>query len=186
MQEHSPILKPNPKGIYTLNSLWPVIGESTKIFDKNGRPLDYDRVEELKTSVFNENGKLLINEYILKNLPHTVNRHGFYPISALQLLKHIVDKAMRAYCQYASPFTNDSAVHNYITSESSDLLTSGQLENYVIDVNEEIFNFVCDDRWNIYFTKVKRDNLYIEKTIDYRIYDWTRIMHERHNTKESE
>lgn len=41
------------------------------------------------------------------------------------------------------------------------------------DLYDDICDFIDDNRWSLYFTRIVGNNIMIERYIDYRIYEWT-------------
>ena len=173
-------LKPNPEGIYVRGKLFPIIVPKDKLFLlDSGKPIEYKDLNEVNEGVCDQQGKLLISKEIMKMKHKLLSYSGFYPVSALQVLKANVDLNVRRYCRFAAPFTNESVAVSYLKPEYRDLLSSGFFDDYTSEVLNQAFEFISKDTWRIYFTKVMADSLYIERSVDYRIYDWTKTQYDK-------
>jgi hypothetical protein len=64
-----------------------------------------------------------------------------------------------------------------------ELIDEFMLESLCSSLIARVNQFVGEDIWNIYFTKLQAVDLRIEKCVDYRIYDWTRIKQEMKEKK---
>ena len=184
-------LYPNPPGIYVHGSLMPIVQPSQKMFALGtGVPVTYQDLIEGKEftndEICNEEGMVLIPRSIMQNRSRLLSTGGFYPISAIQTLKHYVDSQLRNLGPYVAPFTNDSMSTKYLKPEFRYYFSEDILRPYVVDVIHQAEEFISRDTWRMYFTKVMADDLYIERHVDYRIYDWTRQQYEKHNPTHSE
>ena len=173
-------LVPNPEGIYVRGKLFPVISPKDQLFIlETGKPVKYENLATINESVCNNQGKVLITKDVMCRKQTMLSYSGFYPISALQLLKANVDLNIRRYSRFAAPFTNETVAINYLKPEHRHLFSSDFFDDYTSDALEQAFEFISKDNWRIYFTKVMADSLYIERSIDYRIFDWTRTQYEK-------
>lgn len=179
-------LVPNPFGIYTKTQLFPVLRPGESAFAMStGKKHGFDEIGNLDDDICNARGEVIIPRAFMRDKARMLSINGFYPISALQLLKASVDLNMRRFCPHAAPFTNEhNAAASFLKPEYQHLLYENELDVFISDLIEEMHDFVVKDTWNIYFTKVKTDNLHIEKSIDYRIFDWTRIQYNKLHPEE--
>lgn len=46
------------------------------------------------------------------------------------------------------------------------------IEDYLLDFRTTILDFLGKDKWIMFFSKISRGKLIIERTVDYRIYSW--------------
>jgi len=53
--------------------------------------------------------------------------------------------------------------------------TTDYIEDHISTLIEMTYNFIQDSAWNIFFKKIEYNSLIIEKSIDFRIYDWHRL-----------
>lgn len=173
-------LQPNPEGIYIKGQLMPVVKPGQKLFALNsGKSFSYDQIAEIQDDVCDEDGNVLIKKELMLDKARLLNYGGYYPVSALQLLKANVDLNLRRFCKFAVPFSNESTVLRYLKPGYKHILNEGYLDTYTNDIIEQLHEFIVKDLWRIYFTKVKSDNLFIEKSVDYRIYEWTKMQYEK-------
>lgn len=64
------------------------------------------------------------------------------------------------------------------TINRADFITN-ELTPAVHDEILDLHKFIGDDTWHIYCTKIYGTSILIEKTVDYRVYDWHRQRHEK-------
>ena len=181
-------LKPNPEGVYLSSSLLPVLRPGQELVEAvTGKTYGVDNVMEAKNDLSNESGEVVISSYHLKNKNRYLSTKGFYPVSAIQLLKIVIDKNLRRFCKYSMPFTiGETSFYQYITDEYKKNFNQALLEDFSSERLDQIYDFVKKDRWRMYFTRVRRNNLYIEKCVDYRIYEWTRQQYELLHPEDNE
>ncbi len=178
---HGKDLEPNPEGIYIFNTLHPVLLPGQIGYLKNGKTVNFtDILKYVDEDVFNENGILKIPGKVLQNKSKLINQSGFFPISALQLLKHNVDKNLQSFCPHSVPFTSAVSYDRYLKKSAEDLIANGVCDSVLELEIPEIHEFIYKDLWRIYFVKTKTNNLFIEKSIDFRIYDWTKMKYEEY------
>lgn len=171
---------PNPPGIYVHGRLMPVITPNQTLFTlSDGKQITYEDLPNINDDICDFEGKVLIKREIMLNKGRLLSYGGFYPIGALQLLKAAVNRYLQTFARFAVPFSNEHSAVRYLKPEYQHLLAEGFFDTYINGIITEIHEFVIQDLWRMYFTKVKGDDLYIEKTVDYRIYDWTRMQYEQ-------
>lgn len=166
-------LKPNPEGIYIREKLYPIITPGMKLFEKRtGKPVAYENVCKMDSAICSESGADILTDKDMQYKHSLLCYGGFYPIAAIQLCKYILDKDLRTGWEYAVPMAGIVNALDWIKPEYADQITDEDLHSCVKQHWERIYEF-ANDPWRIYYTSVKANRLFIFKSVDWRIYDWT-------------
>lgn len=181
-------LIPNPEGIYLRTELEPKIRPGMKVIgERSHKEYAYKDLGKADEGLRNESGDILIPEYAVLNKETMLSQTGFYSISAINLIKAAIDINLRRMCKYAIPFTNiNNAVGKCLKPDYAHLLNEDAFNAFIETPLSQLDQFIKDDNWNIYLSRVKTTSLYIEKTVDYRIYEWTRMQYEESLRKSGE
>ena len=141
--------------------------------------------EELKTSnkPFYINGALVKPSIIfsMSLWPHT-------PIRALELTQDVVRGLVDRHGCYPNSFKTNKSVLKIISEHIAYVYQQDQnyvnecaerVESLLTDLRHDIRTFLGPDRWIMHSVRFKNTDAIIEKRIDYRIMDWTRIQEEK-------
>jgi hypothetical protein len=167
------------KGLYLNNSYKPLIEFNTNyyVIKDNAYKLitDIDDIKTTKSNIYiKSNGvyeliyrydKLKKNMSILTITP-TIN------YSHILVLKEMIDAIITGLLHYKT-YSAHYKLYNCFKEEYRDFVRNEDYLTIFNDLYSDISEFVSDNRWNIYFTKIINNSILIEKSVDYRIYQWT-------------
>lgn len=96
------------------------------------------------------------------------------PARGLCVIKAMIEE----HIAKRSPWTNSSGYTNklksfFLPDSVYDIVDEFFLERICESLICRVDNFIGNDVYNIYFTKMVAIDLRVEKCIDYRIYEWT-------------
>ncbi len=183
------ILVDNPKGIYQVGSLFPVLKDGEHYYTrsglKEGKPIkDIDKVKE---AVFDKNGQLLINDFAMKNKRQFLSNESSISKAGLHAVYCFINKKIEDNCAYSRFRRYEEQFMLCFKPEYQDAIRQGEIDIDLMfsGLSERVSNFIQDEPWTIYFTKKISTLVLVEKTVDFRIYDWT-LQKETQENKDSE
>ena len=166
-------------GIYLPSSVNPVLDDNgvyypqSKYGQDQYRIKDLDSIFNLGESIVDKNGIVVFTWVNLKRFKKYITLTPQVPATAIKVAHVIVDDFLRGLCPYTNTPRNKHSLHQLTTNP--DLILIEAYEELLDDLIMEVSEFVGKDRYHIYFTKLKGTSLIIEKTIDFRVYDWYRM-----------
>ena len=191
-------LQETPDGIYIGGNIEPIINFDLPYFYKDfsganekTRIKDFkENLDEVLTSgkdIVNASGKIvlqantarIIRKLMLKEKPSTAMLSKMAICMVLSYLNSLSEYTRINYSEYR--------FENLVKKEYNEVKYEQIFEAAFDDLLLEVRDFVGKDRYNFYFYSVKQSSLIIEKSVDYRIYDWYRIkLEEIENQTEQE
>lgn len=168
------------KGIYLFNSSIPLIKQNTKYYSNFILLKDpINQIPDLRSAVTDNENNIVIPEFVMLNQSKFLRSYPKHNLHALMLITKLIEEELARVCPFA---TNDDSkidsetLEYYFNPRVNDIIESGNLEDICHPVISIMNEFICNDNYHIYFIKVDEDNatLTINKTIDHRIYEWTK------------
>lgn len=92
----------------------------------------------------------------------------------LQAIQHMVTEHIRCMLAYSIHNGDMDDLYTCLSVGGIQRFENGILEEMCDDIFAQISNFMLDNPWNIYFVSLKGYDIFVEMSIDYRIYEWTR------------
>lgn len=171
--EHT--FKEPESGIYLVDSATPLLKPTQAYFSessfKSQTPLtSLDDVEE---QVVDENGDIIIPTYIMRRKSKMLSSKPTLPVRALQIAFETIQDQIDELLIHTPAREYGSGVKLHIKPEYHYLVTDGYIEASLGKLVRDISLFVGSDIWNLYYFKLNKTDLLIEKGIDFRVYDWT-------------
>ena len=174
-------LQPAKLGFYMKGGTTPVMVDGCYYFKKevgpNGELVEIPilKIEDIKGNIFNQDAELIIssrNIALLSDEP-TVPVQGLNMVSAF-VQKHLDDHSAWSrkgptqlediWAEYIKP----EYLH---TEKTHDLVES--IAELMIDVRTDVNHFIGNDKWIMHFMRRRGKDLFVEKSIDYRIHQWS-------------
>lgn len=181
-------LLPSPKGLYLVGEIDPRLTTDKVYFDpvglEQGVPFTgLEAILESSNAVLNESGQVLIPKSSPQYKKKFWSTEPSVPSGALKLIKALIGEHIGSVCRHTrcSVATYHSGAYNYIRPEMTQLLESGQMAELIEKLFDEVNLFIGNDIWHIYFWDLKGTTLKIEKTVDFRIYEYYRQKFEAEN-----
>ena len=172
------LLKPAPKGIYCSGKLEPALVDGKEYFyrDSNAKSLSLKDINEVNTAIYDSNGKCVIPLVYMKKRTVMVSNEPFMPYRGMQIVKDLVTNQIdrsRTFKKY--PKERDAVLKNHFLPN----LTVEQEHDALIKINEayssleaEVYEFLANHSWNIFFVNIQNTKLILEKSLDYRAFLW--------------
>lgn len=194
--EYLQILRKSPEGIYIPGNIEPVvvfihdyfykdvdgINDRTKIQDfKN----NIDEVLSSGRDIVDRSGRVVITAQSARVLKKIRKREVSPRDMLMKVGIGIVLGYLNSLCKYTSITYSDYRFDRLVKDEYLEVKYEQAMEAAFDPLLLEVRDFVGKDNYNFYFYKVKGTSLILEKSIDYRIYDWYRIKFEELEKQEN-
>lgn len=174
----------NETGVYIKGSMTPLIPSNLLIMDTNSAVIkSYDELLKAKTDVYTTTGDLVITQRDLRLKAKYLSNGPDIPVSVINMAMAVVEEYLSVNCKY-SRSVHRARSNSYLKEDVVSLEMDGKIEDAFCKLLDEVHNFIRNDTWHIYFYRLKGTTLIIEKTIDWRIYDWHCIQHKENNELE--
>lgn len=165
------ILKPPRKGIYKLGELHPTIYDNKRYWTiKDGAIFPIGDFESTTTPVIDEDGNVILSKYIMTNKRKFLSASPTLPVIGSAVIKALIEY----HISTISPWTKTNGYKTKLLSLFNDYVDEDHLIDLCISIIQQINSFIGDDEWNIYFVKFIGLDICIDKSIDYRIYEFTK------------
>lgn len=99
------------------------------------------------------------------------------PIGAFNYIKLLCIDNIMTRCAWFGGTRNSA--RGQVVPEYQYLHNEGHLDFITAELTQAISNFIPNSCWNLVCFNVQEGNLIVHKQTDYRIFEWTRIKHER-------
>lgn len=186
--------KPEPQGFFLPWTRKPVLVDSTYLIVnrkeefEQGLAISLADIRSVKTNIYNTDGKLAVRKEDLRHL----REERVVPTVQLDLLEAMVDACivdLSAWVPAANkPDPVDVAKEFIITEheyymnpsrqvEYADWATAGVIGvlRMVEHFLKPLIRFIGDDTWIIHERHQSGNDIFVHKTVDYRIQEWTRL-----------
>ena len=99
------------------------------------------------------------------------------PIVGLAIIEVMIDKILLENSEWtrlkSNRCTYQDIWHPFICNEYKNTVEVYDfIQDMLFELRNQITEFIGKDKWIMHFKKKVRNDLWIEKTIDYRIYSW--------------
>ena len=166
----------NPAGLYLNNGVTPILLASNKYY-KEGTDIEVP-IEEIPNQTCNivdVDGKVVLTAAKIittrKHLSTKSTASHYAAVLLCEYIRYIIDQNV----EHIKVHTDRDIWETWLSQEGVRHLREGTL-NYDLmfePIRTIVQKFIGPDTWNIYFVALKRNTIIVEKSIDFRIYDWT-------------
>jgi hypothetical protein len=171
---------PAESGLYLRGSKKPAIIPGNRYFcksknqEKSNRLVAIYDVSDITGDVYNEFGEIVL-PFRKKEF---VSNEPLVPVRGLNIVYNYVEKVLND----RSEWVRSRRIHDlksYLSEfikpeyqEAADIYD--HIHELLIDLRIDVNQFVGDDKWVMHFCKFVGNDICVEKTIDYRVYSWSR------------
>ena len=134
--------------------------------------MDFSKVRE---AVVDVDGCLIIPKYMMQDQERYLSSMPTIPVRGLLLVEYLIAKHIESCCQHTKTSHYNNKIDSQILDGYHHIHYDGLLDRSVESISAQVTEFMRRDNWHVYFTRRIQQDIMVEKTIDYRIYDWTRI-----------
>jgi len=184
-------LKDPQPGIYLAGSVDPIIKGNTDYYYRSSllndktKILNFEDILNTNEVIVDKDNKIIITPSDIKQKKKYLSLEPTVPSMAIKLAREVAIIFLNSLCKHTKINIERTDLSKYIKEEYHNLIETEAFESELEKLWLDILKFVNSDTWNIYFIKSKNTTLIIEKSIDYRIYDWYRIKFEKEETDNS-
>ena len=169
------------EGLYVANAYKPLIEFNTHFYvrDENGVFIlvtSANDVKATKSDIWLRSSKsydLYIKYSDLKKFSSKLTTTPIVNYSYLLVLKEIIEQMVATHLYHTS-YSPVSKLIRLFKDEYIDYVREEKYLEDFINLDREIADLVHLHRWNIYFFKIISNSIIVERSVDYRIYEWTR------------
>lgn len=129
-------------------------------------------LKECKEPLVNSKGVTICTAAELKKAIKHMTDTPTLPVNMLKVMLAILNTHLTTMCVKTRTRISSSSYQHLVRPEYQHLIED---DSYVIALDQlllDINQFIRNDTFHIYFTKLLGTSVIIEKTIDYRIYEW--------------
>lgn len=181
-KQFSDLLLPPAPGIYRVGDIQPLLDARRqyfvqKIVDGRIQQNPITNFSEVEDSVVDETGKLVISAHFMKNKQKYLSNQPTIPARGLEIVRCMIDDHIAKINPWAKSQGYYNRLCGFFSSREAviEIVDGYLLESLCSSLITRVNQFIGNDEWNIYFTKVHAVDLKIDKHIDFRIYDWTQM-----------
>ena len=167
------------EGLYLTNSYKPLVEFSTVYYVKTDTEMKLiessDDVKMTKSDIYIKTNDVYELHMRYSNLTKVKDRLTVTPAINyvnILLLKELVEHFMVSSLNYRY-YHSKNNLYNCFKEKFQSYVTKEQYYHDFDDLYEEVMEFMNDHYWSIYFVKVINSSIRIERTADYRVYEWT-------------
>ena len=188
------IFKDNPKGLYLKNNLMPLLYEDREYYqhcsltDVTVKIENIYDLDSITADVYDRSGtKILKKSFIQmyrKFLSNSSPASVYAGLAVIEYIKFLIG----TYTVHNLLDPESFNCSSYITEEKKqELYNTITIEDYPFPsmlnisfskIENAIYRFIGEDHWFIYNVIEKDNMIVIEKTIDYRIHEWNKLLEE--------
>lgn len=176
------ILPEGKEGLYLPNSNKNLLPEDVyySYNDKNiPLVLKPDEILNDPVDILDKNGNVYLKKTIISKYKNIFKTRPDVSSCILDIVEQYILSKIDEIC-YKTNLCVVDYLYNSV-NESDIHIVEDILEVELSQAIGDIYEFIGNDKWNIYFKKRVNDCLVIEKSIDWRIYEWQKIEYEKNN-----
>lgn len=177
-REYSQFLEPPIEGIYKIGEIYPTIQLGHNYYEQNQTKAGITTVliKDFNTvtgNVLDEAGNLLLTSNMMRNKLNYLKNSPTVPSRALMIVHYLIQNYIDIRCAHSRRSSAANQVLRNILPQHQDIFYDNHLENICSSLLEQVIQFIKNDTWFIYFVKFTGLDLVVQKTCDYRVYEWT-------------
>lgn len=177
-QTYAEHLMPPEPGIYKFGELKPAIYNNKNYYTQQKQG---DRVVRVPVTDFNliedtvvdDMDRIVVPAYMMRNKRKYLFNEPAIPARGAEIIRLLIENYFARISPWARAGNYTQKMCAFFKPDQSDIVEELFLERLCESLLCQIQDFVGQDIWNIYFVKFMSLDICVEKSIDYRIYDWT-------------
>lgn len=178
------ILIAPPKGIYAINKIEPVMVDGGHYFTlEKGIKIPVSNITDLKCKVYtevNDNRVEVVPARFMMDKKKYLSSEPILPYRGMLIVKAMIEQQIYKFLSYSIQTINENEVYTHFIGSnnlSDDYICI--VDPYICKINEiyeplyySIKDFLSNYDWNLYFITFSETRLKIERSLDYRAYQW--------------
>jgi hypothetical protein len=177
LYNHSEILKENPPGIYQKNMVDPVFKLDEPYYTADG--LIYNTaitdINQVNQAVYDRHGRMVVTDYTMRYKKEFLSTQSQYSIYGIRAVYYFIQRYIEDRSAFAPTGRYTDALINCFKPEFQRAVYAQEIDlDFLFShTAQQVFAFIENEPWTIYFVKQVGTITVVEKTVDFRIYDWT-------------
>lgn len=174
-EKYDHIFKEPEPGIYLVGESTPLLKASQPYYSETSfktlTPIT--SLDDIEEPIVDGDGAMIIPTYIMRRKAKMLSAKPTLPVRALQIAFETIQDQIDEMLPHTPAREYGNAVKSHIQPEFHSVVTDGYIEAALSKLIRDITMFVGCDIWNLYYFKLNKTDLIVEKGVDYRIFDWT-------------
>lgn len=169
------LVKP-PEGLYLVGSIEPLVEKGKAYYPRSQFPTaaqpiqDLHTLSSLKDDIVNTNGDIVLTLRDLITKSKFIKKEPTVPVTALKAAVSVVEQYLTSVSRNSKRSHPRYRLEFLVKETYHDLIIDDEYMKVFKKLLNEVSDFVADDTFNMYYTKIKGTSLIIEKGIDFRIH----------------
>lgn len=164
-----------PSGIYITGQLEPAMIDGRQYYcTKGAQRIAFSDINEVDTSVYDENDNLIIRSLFMKNKAKHLSNTPLLPYRGLKIATCLCKDYIDSKAVYRKFKRNpyDEIVKHFKPNIDVENKYSGKFDEVFSDIRRDIGAFIGSKEWNLHFITLKNTLINIEQGLDYRAWCW--------------
>jgi hypothetical protein len=165
-------------GVYLAGGFDPIMSMDNPCYPISKMGMEYFAITTIegmlrcKEVIVNNKGVVIGDVNKVRRIVKHMTNEPQLPVVMLKVMMGILTNYLSNLCTRTRHNINVSKYYRYIKPEYEYLITEERYETVLDNLIMDIIKFVGKDTYHIYFTRLKGTSVIVEKTIDYRIFEW--------------
>lgn len=176
------VLKPAPAGIYRADRVEPVIqpDQTYYVRDNDGIMQAIAVFDEIKTSIYDKNGKVVIPALFMKKKEKLLSNKPILPYRGILIAEQIIIRCIDNFVMWRGRKYNryDRIEKHFADNLSEEMEFFDAIDSIDFGGVTALNDWLGTDSWNTYLCSRKNSSIVVDQYGDYRIEDWTRRFNE--------
>lgn len=142
-------------------------------------------LENITTDVLDETGRVIISSAVLRNKDKFLAFGRPTESKIIPVIDAIVKDLLNRRIKKYHHFNARNKLLSMLKPESTCLVDNDEIDNCCDDLLSQVEHFIEKDVWNIYFINFIGSDLFINKSYDLRIYEWTKQQNDEYERSKS-
>lgn len=164
-----------PKGIYIAGAIEPLLQEGRSYYPRALYPNPRGKLKTLNDiashsdDIVNEAGDIVLSFKDIVHKRKFITNEPTIPATALKVAVSIVEQYIISSCCHSKRSHPTYRLEYLVRPEYQDMIINDEYIQQFYRLRDKVMDFIRDDRWNVYFTRIKGTSLIIEKGLDFRV-----------------
>jgi hypothetical protein len=175
IEKYEHIFKEPEPGVYLVGEATPILKSTEFYYSESSFKTQtfITSLDGLEEAILDEDGATIIPTYIMRRKARMLSNKPTLPVRAIQIAFETIQDQIDEMLPHTPAREYGAAVKEHVQSEFHSIVSDGYIEASLTKLIHEVTMFVGCDVWNLYYFKLQKTNLIIEKGVDYRIFAWT-------------
>lgn len=164
-----------PAGIYITGSIEPILLQDRKYFvrsayqDPKVPGINLKDIFDIKGDIVNEGGDVVLSFKDILQKKKFINFEPTVPVTALKVAVGIVEQYIISSCHHSKRSHPTYRLEYLVKPQYQDMVINDEYIQQFARLRDRVMDFIRDDRWQVYYTRLRGTSLIIEKGLDYRV-----------------